>query len=153
MNKRQKLFCLSMLADKTQTQAAIDAGYSKSCADKQGSRLMKNAEIKAYLTKHNLRVAKKAVEIAAFDAADILGGLWDNAIQAKLLNKPDFSASNRAFELLGKHKRLFADVSEVVFTEGIKDLLDKVITVIDDMVEDEDLKAALVIKLGTIGKR
>lgn len=153
MNERQKLFCLSMLKDKTQTQAAIDAGYAKGCADRTGSRLMRNVEIKTYLARHQRIVTEKALEIASFDVADILAALWDNHIRANLLDRPDFSASNRSLELLGKNKRMFADVSEVVFTDGIKKLLNDVISVIDDKVDDRSLRDEIIDGLAAIGRK
>jgi len=140
LNRRQELFCLSMLQKKSQTQSAIDAGYAKGSADTQGSRLASNAKVIEYLAKHRKRIDDRIMEVASFTDADILGGIYDNAIEAKQLDRPDYSASNRAFELLGKHRRLFADVSEVVFTEGVKRLLDGVIALIDDKVKDESLK-------------
>ena len=43
---RQKMFCAEYLIDKNGTQAAIRAGYSKSTAAEQSSRLLRNVKIK-----------------------------------------------------------------------------------------------------------
>lgn len=47
MNKKQEKFALEFVKDFNRTQAAIRAGYSKKTAYSQGSRLLKDAEIRA----------------------------------------------------------------------------------------------------------
>lgn len=46
---KQAQFCLEYIIDKNATKAAIRCGYSEKTAHAQGSRLLKNVKVKAYL--------------------------------------------------------------------------------------------------------
>lgn len=48
-NTRQELFCQSLFQGMTQTDAAVKAGYSVTCARSTGSSLMTNPNVKARL--------------------------------------------------------------------------------------------------------
>ena len=49
LNKKQKRFADEWLIDMNATQAAIRAGYSEKSAYSQGSRLLKDDEVRAYI--------------------------------------------------------------------------------------------------------
>lgn len=49
LNHRQRLFVDGIMSGKTQTQAAIDAGYAKKSATVKGSTLLRNANVAAAL--------------------------------------------------------------------------------------------------------
>lgn len=58
MNARWVTFAEGVLAGKSATKAASDAGYSAKSAYNQGNRLMKNDEVKAYIA---ARLAEKVM--------------------------------------------------------------------------------------------
>lgn len=58
MNARWLLFAEGILAGKSATKAAQDAGYSSKSAYNQANRLMRNDEVKAYIAK---RLAEKVM--------------------------------------------------------------------------------------------
>jgi phage terminase small subunit len=55
LNEKQRRFAEEYLIDLNATQAAIRAGYSTKTADRQGHRLLKNAEIQAAVTEGQRR--------------------------------------------------------------------------------------------------
>lgn len=96
LNEKQRLFVAGIIAGKTHTQAAIDAGYSKRSAHSQAYDLLKNPEIKALLDKNEERVFRAAQASRHF----VVAGLMDEAEGVK---KDTTAASRtRALELLGK---------------------------------------------------
>lgn len=64
LTSKQKRFCSEYLVDGNATRAAIKAGYSRATAASQGGRLLKNVQIKAYLSKRQQKVERK-LEISA----------------------------------------------------------------------------------------
>lgn len=60
LTPKQARFVSEFLKDQNATQAAVRAGYSKSTANQQGSRLLANVGVAAELRKKQTRVAKKA---------------------------------------------------------------------------------------------
>jgi phage terminase small subunit len=67
-NPRHELFAAKLAKGLTQTQAAIEAGYTPKAAEVTGSRLASNVKIKA--RRDELRV--RIVEKTTFDAAKLL---------------------------------------------------------------------------------
>lgn len=61
---KQKLFVLEYLVDHNAKQAAIRAGYSPKTAEVQGSRLLRNAQVKKFLAGKEKKIEKK-LEITA----------------------------------------------------------------------------------------
>jgi len=59
MTAKQRFFALEYLVDLNATQAAIRAGYSAHTAESQGSRLLSNVRVKAFLDEHLNRRASK----------------------------------------------------------------------------------------------
>lgn len=64
LTPKQKLFALEYLVDHNAKQAAIRAGYSKKTAEGQGSRLLRNAQVKKFLATKEEKIEKK-LEISA----------------------------------------------------------------------------------------
>lgn len=50
MNEKQKKFCMYYIESLNATQAAIQAGYSEQSAYNHGCRMMKNDEIKKFIS-------------------------------------------------------------------------------------------------------
>ena len=48
LNPKQRLFCHEYAKDRNATQAAIRAGYAENSANRTGSRLLTNDDIKSY---------------------------------------------------------------------------------------------------------
>lgn len=59
LTPKQRQFCDEYLIDKNATQAAIRAGYSVKTAGEQGSRLLANHKVRAYLAKKTETAAQK----------------------------------------------------------------------------------------------
>lgn len=85
LNERQRHFCESFISCGNATAAAIRAGYSRKTAYSQGSRLMKNAEIRGYI--QQLQAAAASDRIA--DAAEV------QSIVTGILRDPERATSAR----------------------------------------------------------
>lgn len=59
LNEKQQKFADEYLIDRNATQAAIRAGYSKSTAYSQGQRLLKHAEVAAFIDKRREDLAER----------------------------------------------------------------------------------------------
>lgn len=83
LNQRQKLFASEYIKLGNATQAAINAGYSKKTASSQSERLLRNVEIKSFITAEiekmhdeNIMTAKEALSILS----DIARGKRDEEV-------------------------------------------------------------------------
>lgn len=127
LNDRQQRFCEEYLIDLNGTQAAIRAGYSKKTAGQIAEKLLKIAEIHAYVSQKKAERSQRTEITADF----VLTGLkevaerclqrvpvmeWDYESktfrqktdeQGQGIWEFDSSGANRAFELLGKHVGIF----------------------------------------------
>jgi phage terminase small subunit len=127
VNDKQQRFAEEYILDLNATQAAIRAGYSAKTAYAQGQRLLKNAEVQAAITE----AQKKRSERTAITADYVLQGIQEIAERC-LQRAPvmvgrgedrtqlkdeegrdvwefDAAGGNKAFELLGKHLKLWTD--------------------------------------------
>ncbi len=112
LTPRQRCFVQEYLTDLNATQAAIRAGYSKKAAPSQGSRLMKNVEI------------KKAIEATQVERSERIGVTQDDVIRG-LLREAEYredgsshSARVAAWSHLGKHLGMFVDRLEQPGRDG-----------------------------------
>jgi phage terminase small subunit len=144
LNEKQQRFADEYLIDLNATQAAIRSGYSEKTAKQQGSRLLSNVDIKAYI---DARMAEKKQELIADQdevltyLTNVLRGksqseivvvesIGDFMSEARRIQKaPDEKERLKAAELLGKRYNLFSDKMKVdvalpVVISGGEDLAD-----------------------------
>lgn len=130
LNDQQIAFCEHYVATLNATQAAIDAGYSEKTARQQGSRLLTNVYIKAFIDAlleelEDQRIAK-ADEVMKFLTAAMRGEIKDSFDL-----DPSLQDRMKAAELLGKRYKLFTDRHEI---EGKLEP----VTIINDIPRPED---------------
>lgn len=106
LTPKQRRFVEEYLVDLNATQAAIRAGYSARSADVTGSRLLANAKISVAV--HEAQAARSERTNVSQDW--IIKHLRENVDEAK--SALQYSASNKALELLGKHLGMFVDKVE-----------------------------------------
>lgn len=105
MTERQMKFCRSYLAGNTKAEAAKAAGYTQKSAAAAGSRLMRNEEVKNYISRHmdkHIQPVAGNEEILEYLTSVLRS--QDEAVTVK--------DKMRAAELLGKRLALFTDSSE-----------------------------------------
>lgn len=68
LSEKQKLFAQEYVKDTNATQAAINAGYSERAARSIASRLLKNEEVKSYITELMAEIKSKKIA----DATEVL---------------------------------------------------------------------------------
>lgn len=143
MTKKQKLFVEEYLIDLNATQAAIRAGYSPDTAREQGSRLLANVNIRAYIDKAMAerskrtgvnadRVVQELAKIAFVNAMDVID-------QKTATVKEDASSDDTAAILSVKVKTFGEDglEREIKMADKIKalELLGKHLGMFKDKVE------------------
>lgn len=136
MNDKQRRFVDEYLVDLNATQAAIRAGYSAKTAYAQGQRLLKHVEVQKAVTdaqeKRSERTAITAdyvlqgiQEVAerCMQRAAVMVGRGEDRAQAtdeegNHLWEFDATGANKAFELLGKHLKLFTEKVDHQSSDG-----------------------------------
>lgn len=116
LTAKQELFCKEYMVDLNATQAAIRAGYSEKTSYSIGEENLKKPEIAKYIQKAMNKRSQK-VEI---DADYVLQGIKDIADN----NEEQSKDRLKAFELMGKHLKLFTDKVEHSGTISIEEMLD-----------------------------
>lgn len=106
LTPKQRRFVEEYLVDLNATQAAIRAGYSARSADVTGSRLLANAKISTAVQAGQAARSKRTNVSQDW----IIEHLRANVDEAK--SALQYSASNKALELLGKHLGMFVDKVE-----------------------------------------
>ncbi|RCW44228.1 phage terminase small subunit [Paenibacillus prosopidis] len=133
LTDKKKLFADHYLVLLNATEAAVKAGYSEKTAYSQGSRLLKDVEVHAYIEeKQQVRAEKLSV-----DADWVLKRLMeisDRCMTAEPViefnpdtrqmeesgeYKFDSTGANRATELIGKHLGMFKDSPNVNVNVGV----------------------------------
>lgn len=124
MTDRQKRFCDEYLIDCNATQAAIRAGYNEKTAYSQGQRLLKNAEVKAYIDEqlelmHNEKTADMQ-EVLEYLTSVMRGEHTEQTLRlvgegVQQITDIEVSAKERlkAAELIGKRYGMFKDSVDV----------------------------------------
>lgn len=130
MTEKQKRFCEEYLIDLNATQAAIRAGYASASSSEQGSRLLRNVQVRARVdaalaarsarTGVNAdRVIRELARIAFLNAPDLV-----NMDDATLL--ADASREDTAAIASVKVKQMYGDVEgverEIKFADKLKAL-------------------------------
>ena len=100
---KQRIFVAEYLVDRNAAQAAFRAGYSEKTADRQGYRLLRNAEIAAAIEK----ATQARTDELALNADLVLHGIRKTISLAE--NREQYGAALRGYELLGKHLGMWKD--------------------------------------------
>lgn len=120
MTERQKRFCDEYLIDLNATQAAIRAGYSERSASSIGERILRNDDVRSYISEqleriHNENTAD-AQEVMEYLTAVMRGksvsrvlAFVGDGCQRVVEKPPDEKERLKAAELLGKRYGLFTD--------------------------------------------
>ncbi len=117
MTEKQKRFCDEYLISLNATQAAIKAGYSPEGAGRNADRMMKNDEIRTYISERleQLRSAKTAT------ATEVMEFLTEVMRDEGEGSVPRLKAA----ELLGKRFGLFTD-KVAVSGSGVVQIVDDI---------------------------
>lgn len=106
LNEKQALFVKEYLLDLNATQAAVRAGYSEHTAEQQGSRLLRNAHVRAAV---DCVMAERSRRLG-ITAERVLSDIDRIANAAE--ETGDLAVALKGRELLGKHLRMFVDKVE-----------------------------------------
>ncbi|MDD5168544.1 MAG: terminase small subunit [Syntrophales bacterium] len=108
LTNKQLRFVQEYSIDFNGTQAAIRAGYSRKTASIQSFDLLRKPNIQAAVKASLDKTAAKA-EISTQWVMDGLRVIAVHGVKEK-----DYSAANRAFELIGKHLGMFIDRTQII---------------------------------------
>ena len=135
MTERQKRFCDEYLIDLNATQAAIRAGYSERSASSIGERILRNDDVRSYISEqleriHNENTAD-AQEVMEYLTAVMRGKSVSHVLafvgdgrQEVVEKPPDEKERLKAAELLGKRYGLFTDRVELDADTELKITID-----------------------------
>lgn len=158
LNPRKQRFCDEYLISYNATQAAIKAGYSEKAAGAQGSRLLKDVNVRAYLgakqreihienTISREEVLYHLSELAAGRVPEMKEVVVREATYIDNANNPEKKTMvynekvqmiplptrngdrNKALELLGRHYALFTDRKELEMSGTLQ--------IIEDVPQDD----------------
>jgi hypothetical protein len=108
-NPRHEHFAQLVAAGQSPAHAYATAGYEERTAYTCGPRLLKTAAVRDRVTELRQKVAEVSVTRAAVNREFVLRELMDNAMKAK--QNQQWSASNRALELIGRDLGMFDGTS------------------------------------------
>ena len=115
LTAKQNIFVANYIKEKNATKAAKAAGYSEKTANEQGARLLANVSIKAEIDK----MIEAQRNRCLVDADYVINGI------RKIADHGEKEADKlKAYELLGKHLKLFTDKIEQTGDTTIKVSLD-----------------------------
>ena len=137
-NKRHEKFCHEYIKDMNATQAAIRTGYSKNTANRIGSRLLSNVDIKsrvaelrdAYLDENIMTAKQVEYELTRIalglskEKQVVIEGTGEGCSEARIIDKPPDERSRlKALELMAKRHRILSgdttiDVQPVIIIGG-----------------------------------
>lgn len=128
------MFCQQYIVDYNATQAAIRAGYSEKTARAQGSKLLTNRNVRAYIDELKAPIIEKT----QLDAEWVLTRLqqisdramqqepvmmWDYESKSMVETgeyKFDSNGANKATELIGKHLGMFKEVKDINMKSSVQ---------------------------------
>lgn len=116
LTELQAAFCRYLITGMTATQAAKEAGYSPSYADRQAKQLLEKPQVAAELARLRSKIEAKAI----VTAEDVLRGLLHEAKSALT-----DAARVSAWAHLGKHLGLFTDRHEVTIRKPPSEMTDE----------------------------
>ena len=137
-NKRHEKFCHEYIKDMNATQAAIRTGYSKNTANRIGSRLLTNVDIKArvkeirdaYFNENIMTAQQVEYELTRIalglsnEKHVVIEGTGDGYSEARIIDKPpDEKSRLKALELMAKRHRILSgdttiDIKPVLIVGG-----------------------------------
>ena len=137
-NKRHEKFCHEYIKDMNATQAAIRTGYSKNTANRIGSRLLSNVDIKArvaelrevYFNENIMTAQQVEYELTRIalglsnEKHVVIEGTGDGYSAARIIDKPpDEKSRLKALELMAKRHRILSgdttiDIKPVLIVGG-----------------------------------
>lgn len=137
-NKKHEKFCNEYIKDMNATQAAIRTGYSKNTANRIGSRLLSNVDIKArvaelreaYFNENIMTAQQVEYELTRIalglsnEKQVVIEGTWEGCSKARIIDKPpDEKSRLKALELMAKRHRILSgdttiDIKPVLIVGG-----------------------------------
>lgn len=137
-NKRHEKFCHEYIKDMNATQAAIRTGYSKKTANRIGSRLLSNVDIKtriselrdAYLDENIMTAKQVEYELTrialglSIEKQVVINGAGEGRSEVRIIDKPpDEKSRLKALELMAKRHRILSgdttiDIKPVIIVGG-----------------------------------
>ena len=137
-NKRHEKFCHEYIKDMNATQAAIRTGYSEKTANRIGSRLLSNVDIKtrvaelreAYFNENIMTAKQVEYELTRIalglsnEKHVVIEGTGDGYSEARIIDKPpDEKSRLKALELMAKRHRILSgdttiDIKPVIIVGG-----------------------------------
>ena len=137
-NKRHEKFCHEYIKDMNATQAAIRTGYSKNTANRIGSRLLSNVDIKArvaelreaYFNENIMTAQQVEYELTRIalglsnEKQVVIEGTGEGCSEASIIDKPpDEKSRLKALELMAKRHRILSgdttiDIKPVLIVGG-----------------------------------
>lgn len=137
-NKKHEKFCNEYIKDMNATQAAIRAGYSGKTANRIGSRLLSNVDIKArvaelreaYFNENIMTAQQVEYELTRIalglsnEKHVVIEGTGDGYSEARIIDKPpDEKSRLKALELMAKRHRILSgdttiDIKPVLIVGG-----------------------------------
>lgn len=137
-NKRHEKFCHEYIKDMNATQAAIRTGYSEKTANRIGSRLLSNVDIKArvkelrdaYFNENIMTAQQVEYELTRIalglsnEKHVVIEGTGDGYSKARIIDKPpDEKSRLKALELMAKRHRILSgdttiDIKPVLIVGG-----------------------------------
>lgn len=137
-NKRHEKFCHEYIKDMNATRAAIRTGYSEKTANRIGSRLLSNVDIKtrvaelreAYFNENIMTAQQVEYELTRIalglsnEKHVVIEGTGDGYSEARIIDKPpDEKSRLKALELMAKRHRILSgdttiDIKPVLIVGG-----------------------------------
>jgi len=109
-NPRHERFAQLVATGMSAAEAYVAAGYAEKAAYTCGPRLLKTSSVQARVRELQHTIAKMSIDQAVIDRGFVLRELRDNALSTK--QNQQWSASNRALELLGKELGMFQEPNQ-----------------------------------------
>ena len=134
LTPKQKMFVAEYLCDLNSTAAARRAGYSPRTAEQQGSRLLSNVNVSAYVKEENEKRFKK-LDLSAEWVLEKLKECVAKSMQEEEVQKWDYEdkclagtgeyvydskGATKALELIGKHLGMFKDNLNITGSMSVK---------------------------------
>ena len=122
LSAKEERFCQEYIIDYNATKAAIRAGYKERSAATQGSRLLKNDNVTAYVRE----LQEEYNKLHCFqEKSRFIGETWKTYEKAK--ENDDGRIAVKCLELIGKTNGLFTESVDHKFGNGGSDINIKVL--------------------------